>query len=444
MFKLVIIFIALSGLFLAPLGTQNAFAGAPLPESCFADEVITFDPEFGGALPVSTIFMDPLDALGPPDFVTNRDATSLNDGGLLELEFVDNVLTNSGDTSFDLIVFEIGREIEITFVSIRPDAATALLLGAGFDLGVPGFPATIGDGFYEVEKVLGSKDGVDIDSFFPAPAGTYVFDAVQLIDDPGMDLGVGLVTFGADIDAVCGIDSSPRGGGGDLYPNPNLGDPKHGEGHDNGFCHFSNCLNVRERLTHFDETIVDSGSTQVFTLLVSCPRGANTCNHIELGGGLPGSDVYDNRWSATVDREGVTDNWILTVYNPFGEIVAEEVVVTVQTVDLTFVTATFNIPVLIPGSFGTLDGVGDPHENNRHIHVTVWDNRGGASNYIFNEGIFVDDIYAYPQVEASFDESLEYDNICVNENINKRYSCTFDKVKEWTIKNAEKTLSEMS
>jgi len=115
-----------------------------------------------------------------------------------------------------------------------------------------------------------------------------------------------------------------------------------------------------------------------------------------------------------------------------------------QTIDQTFITATFNIPVDIPGSFGTLDGVGDPHENNRHLHVTVSDSNGGASNYIFNEGIFVDDIYAYPQVEASFDESLEYDQICVNENINKRYSCAFDKVKDWTIKNAEKTLSEVS
>jgi len=230
------------------------------------------------------------------------------------------------------------------------------------------------------------------------------------------------------------------------YPDPNLGDPKHGQGHDNGFCHQNTgvCLNVRGLLTHYDEAIVDSGSTQVFTFLVSCPRGANTCDHMAFGAGLPGSDVYDDRWTVTVDRVVGTDDWVLTVYNPFGEIVEDEVVVTVQQIDNTFITGTWNVVVSIAGSFGTPIDDGVPADQNRHLHFTVSDSNGGVSNYIFNEGISVNDIDAYPQIESSFDESLEYDQICVNENINKRYSCAFDKVRDWTIKNAEKTLSEMS
>jgi len=226
------------------------------------------------------------------------------------------------------------------------------------------------------------------------------------------------------------------------YPDPNLGDPKHGQGHDNGFCMNLNCINVNGFINHFSETTVPQGSTQTFTVLVACPRGANTCNHIALGGGLPGSGVYDDRWTATVDRQPRTDNWVLTVYNPFGEI--GDVTVTVQSVGQSFVTASFNIPFLIPGSVGTPDGIGNPQENNRHIHVTVWDSNGGANNYIFNEGIYVDDIYAYPQVETSYEEPLEVKPLCLNENPNKRYTCAFDKVREWTIKNAEKALSQIS
>jgi len=235
---------------------------------------------------------------------------------------------------------------------------------------------------------------------------------------------------------------TPTGlGFGTLYPDPHLGDPKHGEGHDNGFCMNQNCINVNGLFNHYPVTTVPQGSTQAFTVLINCQRGANTCNHITLAGVLPDSDFYDDQWSATVDRQIKSDNWDLTVNNPFGEI--GEVTVTVQTVDQTFITATFNVQFLIPGSIGTPDGIGDPQENNRHLHVTVWDDHGGASNYIFNEGMYVDDIYAYPQVETSYDEALEYEALCLNENPNKRYTCAFDLVKEWTTKQAEEKLKQI-
>jgi len=275
-----------------------------------------------------------------------------------------------------------------------------------------------------------------------------------------VDVTSGLVTDIGDLnqnaavasDNICGLAFSEgpfgpapvltAGNDNSIYPDPNLGDPKHGQGHDNGFCMNLNCINVNGLFNHFSETTVPQGSTQTFTVLVSCPRGANTCNHIALGGGLPGSDVYDDRWTATVNRQVNSDNWDLTVYNPFGEI--GEVTVTVQSVGQSFVTASFNIQFLIPGSVGTPDGIGDPQENNRNIHVTVWDSNGGASNYIFNEGIYVDDIYAYPEIETSYEEPLEIEKLCLNENPNKRYTCAFDKVREWTIKNAEKALSQIS
>ena len=221
--------IAFSVLLLVPVGAPNAFAvlfgGIDFPDgvSSFADAVIMYDNLFGGGLaPTDANFLDPLESLGPPDYVDPIGSVSLGSGGLLEVEFLDNVLTNSGDATLDLHIFEIGPDVEDTFVSIRPTAATAVLLGPAFDTGVPGFPTTIGDGFYEVDKVFGATSSIDIDSFFPAAAaGTYMFDAVQLIDDPN-EGGSSGSTVGADIDSVGAITSMAppplRPVGGELIP----------------------------------------------------------------------------------------------------------------------------------------------------------------------------------------------------------------------------------
>ena len=221
--------VVFSVLLLVPIGAQNAlaeiFGGIDFPDgiSSFADAVITYDGSFGvGPAPTDLDFTDPLESLGPPDYVNPIGSVSLGRGGLLEVRFDDNVLTNSGDVTLDLHIFEIGPDVEDTFISIRPTAATAALLGPAFDSGVPGYPATIGDGFYEVGKVFGATSSIDIDSIFPAvAAGTYMFDAVQLIDDPNEGASSGS-TVGADIDSVGAITSMAppplRPVGGELIP----------------------------------------------------------------------------------------------------------------------------------------------------------------------------------------------------------------------------------
>jgi len=225
--------LAFSILLLVPAGAQNAFSipfgGIEFPDgaSSFADSVITYNNLFGGGPPPTDgNFLNPAVSIGPPDFASPIGSVSLGNGGLLSIQFDDNVLTNSGDATFDLHIFEIGPDVEDTFVSIRPTAATALLLGAGFDTGVPGYPATIGDGFYEVGKVLGATSSIDIDSFFPlAAAGTYAFNAVQLIDDPNEGGMAPAGTVGADIDAVGAITSMappPEIIGGEIIPTESI------------------------------------------------------------------------------------------------------------------------------------------------------------------------------------------------------------------------------
>jgi len=219
--KITTMIIVFSVLLLVPVGVQNSFAvifgGIDFPDgvSSFADAVITYDNTFsGGPAPTDADFLDPTKSLGPPDFASPIGSVSLGRGGLLEVEFVDNVLTNSGDAALDLHIFEVGPDVEDTFIAIRPTAATDLLLGLAFDAN--------GDGFYEIGKVFGSTDSIDIDSIFPAAAaGTYMFDAVQLIDDFAEGQSIG-PTVGADIDSVGAITSMappPLGPvGGELIP----------------------------------------------------------------------------------------------------------------------------------------------------------------------------------------------------------------------------------
>jgi len=185
----------------------DTFGGIEFPNGAvsFADEVILYDPNYsGGPNPTEPTSIDPQDALGVPDFpdggsVGDEGAVSLGRGGLIELRFTNNFLVNSGNSTDDLHIFEIGPDVEDTYVSIRPTAETVLLLGASYDAN--------GDGYYEIGKVSGSISSIDIDSFFSGyEAGELVFDAVQLIDDydEGNTSGP---TVGADIDAVGAIGS---------------------------------------------------------------------------------------------------------------------------------------------------------------------------------------------------------------------------------------------
>lgn len=207
---------ALALLVSTPAGAVE-FGGVDFPEGAksFADAVLRYDPLFLGGPAPTTPSMDPTTALGPPDF-PGGDATfgydvTLGVGGLLELLFLDNVLENSGTSADDLIVFEVGTNIEMSFMAVRPaDQATAdAIESMCVDVRPP-----FGDGFCEigVGKTTFSNFTADLDSVFPGfEQGDLRFDAIQLVDDPEQGSVVVPGSPGADIDAV-GALSSAEGG----------------------------------------------------------------------------------------------------------------------------------------------------------------------------------------------------------------------------------------
>ena len=178
--------------------------GPDLPngEASFADSVtsfvpgIVYDADLGVNVPLDA-FLGAQNTLGIPDVITTLDAlncyanptqenckfASLGVGGVLTVEFVDNRLTGSGDATDDLWIYEIGPDIEDTFVAISKD----------------------GINWTDVGTVTGSTKGVDIDAFGFGP--TDLFRFVRLTDDPN-EGNIDGETVGADIDAVAAISTT--------------------------------------------------------------------------------------------------------------------------------------------------------------------------------------------------------------------------------------------
>ena len=166
--------------------------GVEFPEgiASFADSVLSYDPVINGSQPTEPHRV-PENALGIPDYTGDSDctgnATCAVDSGIqwgsITLQFTDNLLTGSGDASDDLWIFEVGPDVEDTFVDISWDNIT----------------------WHSVGSVGGSTAGVDIDAF--GFGITDQFRYVRLTDDGDKDDQTGR-TVGADIDAVGAISTT--------------------------------------------------------------------------------------------------------------------------------------------------------------------------------------------------------------------------------------------
>ncbi|MCB1700888.1 MAG: PEP-CTERM sorting domain-containing protein [Pseudomonadales bacterium] len=169
--------------------------GVEFPQGAvsFADAVVSYDPAAGGGAVPSAANSEPSNALGIPEVAGTAVGAcfgdpfacpfvSLGSGGTITLQFTDNRLTGSDDDSFDLWVFEVGSDVEDTYVEISKNGSV----------------------WYDVGKVYGSTAGIDIDAFGFTSSDLFAY--VRLTDDPLEGATTG-VSVGADIDAVGAIST---------------------------------------------------------------------------------------------------------------------------------------------------------------------------------------------------------------------------------------------
>ena len=176
---------------LASSARAEIIGGVDFPQGAvsFADAVVSYAPVIVNNDP-SAAHRVPANALGVPNHAGDNNCNndpactfvSLGDGGVLTLQFVDNLLTGSGSNAFDLWIFEVGPDVEDTFVEVSSD----------------------GQNWTAVGKVFGGTRGIDIDAFGFGINSSLGY--VRLRDDP-IEGGNSGDTVGADIDAVGAIST---------------------------------------------------------------------------------------------------------------------------------------------------------------------------------------------------------------------------------------------
>ncbi len=154
----------------------------------FADEIIDFSPDAGGA-PPTTVHQNATNALGAPEVdgrgpepLDGLETVSLGLGGTLTVQFTDNLLTGSGNAQPDLIIFETGA-VESIRVEISRD----------------------GTSFFDVGILGGLSNTIDIDAFDFGSEDRFSF--VRLTDLRQGDTNT--APLGADIDAIGALSTVP-------------------------------------------------------------------------------------------------------------------------------------------------------------------------------------------------------------------------------------------
>ena len=77
------------------------------------------------------------------------------------------------------------------------------------------------------------------------------------------------------------------------------------------------------------------------------------------------------------------------------------------------------------------------------IGIQVQDEERGVRTFWFNEGVEFKDSDAYPSIVTEFEESLEIDSLCLNEDPTYRYSCAFAENRDRATQLAEETLRQI-
>lgn len=169
----------------------NAQGGTDFPEGAvsFADVVLDYSPVVVNGEPTAAN-QNAAKALGVPDYQSGGGCVdaeactfvSLGDGGSLTLRFTDNLLTGSDSAAMDLWIFEVGPDVEDTFVEVSSNGSI----------------------WFSVGKVFGSTAGIDLDAY--GFGTTSSFGYVRLTDD-GAEGDQSGISVGADIDAVGAIST---------------------------------------------------------------------------------------------------------------------------------------------------------------------------------------------------------------------------------------------
>ncbi len=168
--------------------------------------------------------------------------------------------------------------------------------------------------------------------------------------------------------------------------------------------------------------------THTISITIFCDNGVTTCNYAAIGI-MPYSESMDNTtWKIEVykDFEG---NLTTEITDPEGFL--GTVTVTTQTIDDKFWVVSFTVDFKNKDTGPMMFGVQARNDQN------------AVRNWYLNEGVEFKDSDAYPSILTEFEDSLEIDSLCLNEDPTDRYSCAFAEIRDRAIQLAEETLRQI-
>jgi len=265
---------------------------------------------------------------------------------------------------------------------------------------------------------------------------------VKIVGNTGLDGLTGLA-----FDPFAEPEPSPSRGGGD-HEHPTIG--KNSAGiqivNSKGICIDAQCWTVTEFDTDF-KLLQLLTSRHTITNTIFCNEGVQECDSVGVAF-MTSTDQFGDL-VMMVEAQKTGGEWVISWYDPQDFIHDPDdylvgdprgaITFTVQIVDGTGILSQDGNFLLT--SF-TID-FKNKDTGALVIRIQVGDEEYGQSTFWFNEGVEFIDSDAYPSIETAFEESLEVDSLCLNEDPTYRYSCAFAENRDRTIQNAEETLWQM-
>jgi len=233
------------------------------------------------------------------------------------------------------------------------------------------------------------------------------------------------------------VEPSPRGAGG--HEHPTIG--KNSAGiqivTSDGICidplkNPEQCWTVTEFDTGF-KLLPLLTSPHTITNTIFCNEGVQECDYVGISF-MTSTDQFGDL-VMMVEAQKTDGDWTISWYDPQDFIRDPDddprgAITFTADIEGDFLLTSFTIDFK------------NKNTNELVIRIQVGDEERGQSTFWFNEGVEIIDSDAYPSIETEFENPLEIDSLCLNEDPDYRYSCAFAEKVQLEIERAEKLLAE--
>jgi len=262
----------------------------------------------------------------------------------------------------------------------------------------------------------------------PSPSGL-ISSAELSFTTPSIGSGIDNITFTTNI-----VPEPTSTGGGGAHEPPTIGMNYAGTNQmvTNGMGIDGQFWTVTQFYHEEMKLIQMLSGSHTISNTIFCNEGVNECDYVGIA--FTTKDFDFNDPVMKVEAQKTDGEWVISWYDPQDFIqdpddaIPGNITFSAQiTGDVLITSFTINFKNKDTGELV--------------IGVQVRDEELGVRTFWFNEGVEFIDSDAYPSIVTEFENTLEIDSLCLNEDPDYRYSCAFAKKVQHEIERAEKLLT---